>query len=402
MTEKTLLTDADLTLGESVSDVMGRSGVAMCLSGGGFRASLFHLGALTRLNELGVLPKINTFSCVSGGSIIAAHLGRVLADRPFEEGETVYPDWEAKVVKPFLKFVQRDIRGSLIVKLLWPPRWFAEGAAVKVLQDACEELTRGMTLPELPDKPRFIFCATDMTFTKSWVCEKERVGDYIAGYAPTSEYPWPVAKAVAASACFPPVFTPMPTDIPAEAYKKGRRGCNEPDDFDGLRDKIRLTDGGVYDNLGLEPVWKDHTTLLVSDAGMPVSHESSRLFKRVIRYSSMVMSQVGSLRRRMLFNGFYHRSYRGVFWRISSAPERFNKELVYGYPKCLASQVIAKVRTDLNHFTDQEIDIILTHGYQLADAGVRTHVPDLMEHPDAPMHRTNRTENEVRLALNVG
>lgn len=39
-----------------------RSGVALCLSGGGFRAALFHLGALTRLNELGVLSQIQTIS----------------------------------------------------------------------------------------------------------------------------------------------------------------------------------------------------------------------------------------------------------------------------------------------------------------------------------------------------
>ena len=42
----------------------------MCLSGGGFRATLFHLGALRRLNEIGMLQFIDTFSSVSGGSII--------------------------------------------------------------------------------------------------------------------------------------------------------------------------------------------------------------------------------------------------------------------------------------------------------------------------------------------
>jgi len=32
-----------------------RRGKAVCLSGGGFRAALFHLGALQRLNEVGRL-----------------------------------------------------------------------------------------------------------------------------------------------------------------------------------------------------------------------------------------------------------------------------------------------------------------------------------------------------------
>src|SRR5947209_5408833 len=50
-------------------------GIAVCLSGGGFRAMLFHLGALWRLNELGYLPKLDRVSSVSGGSITAGVLG---------------------------------------------------------------------------------------------------------------------------------------------------------------------------------------------------------------------------------------------------------------------------------------------------------------------------------------
>src|ERR1035437_6460162 len=50
-------------------------GIGLCLSGGGYRAMLFHLGALWRLNELGYLPKLNRISSVSGGSITAGVLG---------------------------------------------------------------------------------------------------------------------------------------------------------------------------------------------------------------------------------------------------------------------------------------------------------------------------------------
>lgn len=47
---------------------------ALALSGGGYRAMLFHAGALLRLNDLGYLPKIERFSSVSGGSITAGVL----------------------------------------------------------------------------------------------------------------------------------------------------------------------------------------------------------------------------------------------------------------------------------------------------------------------------------------
>src|SRR5438093_13435305 len=72
-------------LAEACSPVEGRGpreadgrpqpGNALCLSGGGYRAMLFHAGALWRLNELGYLPKLARFSSVSGGSITAGVLG---------------------------------------------------------------------------------------------------------------------------------------------------------------------------------------------------------------------------------------------------------------------------------------------------------------------------------------
>lgn len=43
----------------------------LALSGGGYRAMLFHVGALWRLNELGELGRLTHISSVSGGSIAA-------------------------------------------------------------------------------------------------------------------------------------------------------------------------------------------------------------------------------------------------------------------------------------------------------------------------------------------
>ena len=52
-----------------------RPGMALCLSGGGYRAMLFHLGTIWRLNQLGLLKQIVRVSSVSGGSITAGMLG---------------------------------------------------------------------------------------------------------------------------------------------------------------------------------------------------------------------------------------------------------------------------------------------------------------------------------------
>jgi NTE family protein len=48
-----------------------RSRLALCLSGGGYRATLFHLGAARRPHELGLLGRLETISSVSGGSVFA-------------------------------------------------------------------------------------------------------------------------------------------------------------------------------------------------------------------------------------------------------------------------------------------------------------------------------------------
>jgi NTE family protein len=62
--------------------------LALCLSGGGFRAALFHLGALRRLNELGILATVETIASVSGGSILAAHLATHM--RPWPQPGTAF------------------------------------------------------------------------------------------------------------------------------------------------------------------------------------------------------------------------------------------------------------------------------------------------------------------------
>jgi predicted acylesterase/phospholipase RssA len=51
---------------------MPRLGLA--LSGGGFRATLYHLGVVRYLRDAGQLQHVTDIAAVSGGSILAAHL----------------------------------------------------------------------------------------------------------------------------------------------------------------------------------------------------------------------------------------------------------------------------------------------------------------------------------------
>src|SRR5690242_9924235 len=113
---------------EAASPVSGEGGeklepgVALCLSGGGYRAMLFHVGALWRLNQLGYLPKLDRISSVSGGSITAATLGRSWGRLQFD-ANGVSPAFAAEIVAPLRRLAATTIdAGSIIGGILQPDK----------------------------------------------------------------------------------------------------------------------------------------------------------------------------------------------------------------------------------------------------------------------------------------
>ncbi|MEP6651578.1 MAG: patatin-like phospholipase family protein [Lapillicoccus sp.] len=91
-----------------------RHGIALCLSGGGYRAALFHLGAVRRLNELGVLTQVTTVSGVSGGSIVANLLADPRLEFPADGG--VVGGFEECVAGPLQRLTSRNVRGGAAVQ----------------------------------------------------------------------------------------------------------------------------------------------------------------------------------------------------------------------------------------------------------------------------------------------
>lgn len=351
-----------------------RSGIALCLSGGGYRAALFHLGALRRLNELGILSQVDTLSSVSGGSILSAHLAECLT--PWPAAGAVFPDWVRRVEEPFRAFTRRNIR-TLPILMRWLPwNWFRSSTGAEALVSQYERYLTRRRLNELPDRPRFVFCATDMAFGVNWVFDSGalgssagRLGDYQAGYM--SPLPArPLAQAVAASSCFPPVFNPLPLRVRPEQLTGGRFGRG---DRVQLIEGLRLSDGGVYDNLGLEPVWKDHRVVLVSDGGGVFEAEEERgLLWRLNRYLAIAGRQGGALRKRWLISNFISEQMEGAYWGIGSISDHYEKGSD-GYSPDLVDEVISEVRTDLDAFSEEEASVLVNHGYRLADAAIQSH-----------------------------
>ena len=72
-------------------------GVGLCLSGGGYKAAAYHLGALIRLNELGWLKRIDRITRVSGGSITAGYLGVRWKDLTFDAARAFSDECETVI-----------------------------------------------------------------------------------------------------------------------------------------------------------------------------------------------------------------------------------------------------------------------------------------------------------------
>ncbi len=374
-----------------------RQGVALCLSGGGFRAALFHLGAARRLNELGVLSRVDTFSAVSGGSIFSAFLADRIRPWP-ERGESV-SNWDECVARPFRAFTASNLRTLPLLRRFLPWNWFHEGVAVDALQARYRDRLTRLTLGDLPDQPRFIFSATDMAYGVNWTFQKGRVGDYRAGYLkPAAVYP--VTRAVAASSGFPPFFPPMRADIEPEQLTGGTAWRDEQRDTI-VRD-LRLTDGGVYDNLGLEPVWKTHRTVLVSDGGGTFDPGLDKgPLLRLPRYASILGKQSLALRKRWIIASFKTGAMEGTYWGVGSAARHYDSDFT-GYSEELVAEIISEVRTDMDAFSPAEIAVLENHGYLLADAAITRHAPDLPgshSPPPAVPHPEWMEESRVRAAL---
>jgi NTE family protein len=267
------------------------------------------------------------------------------------------------------------------------------------LAEAYRDLFDRRALADLPapaeGTPRFVFCATSIQTGACWHFHggpAGRMGDFYTGYAPVGSVG--VADAVAASSAFPPGFGAyqlrLPRDVPLTRLDPWGRlqphSEKRPRIPGDIRGSVLLTDGGVYDNLGVEPVWKWFDGLLLSDAGKPfASVPSLKQFapSRLKRVAEISAEQVGAVRKRWLFQELQLGLRRGAIWQINTDIGAYPAPGRRGYPPTLRT-LFNGVRTDLNPFTDGEMGCLENHGYSLADAAIRSYVPHLCANPSAP------------------
>jgi hypothetical protein len=280
-----------------------RQGIGLCLSGAGFRAALFHLGALRRLDELQILGKLWTISSISGGSIAAAHL----ATRLFWPVAGSTPDWSDYVAAPLREFARTQLRQRRRGLSERFEGWFRPETEPDRLAKAFERGLTRLLIRDLPPIPAFVFAGADPTDPS-------------------------VPRALAS-----------------------------------------ITQRFAGDHLAIEPVWRDHQTVLVSDGG--------GLFERDVAMEH----EARALGKRWLLSSFKTGTLKGTYWGVESARSRYDPLDRLGYSKRFAKTVLSSIRGGLDGLSLAQAILLENHGYLVADAAVETHVPELIARPAAPL-----------------
>lgn len=336
---------------------------ALALSGGGFRATLFHCGALRRLNELGYLPRLSRISSVSGGSITSGMLAAAWPRLVFADG--VATNLDELVIGPLRGFCRRSIDTAAVGwGSLLPGKSIGD-----VLAGAYDDLYRGLGLQDLPDRPQFVFNATNLQTGRLVRMEKRHLADYTIGEIARPRIR--LAVAVAASSAFPPVLSPVEIDVDPAAWValKGTVHHGDP----RYTRRLALTDGGVYDNLGLETV-DDFDPVIVSDAGAPFGTEetSSALWpKQALRALDIATDQARSLRKRLLFAEARAAGRTVVFAGIDGDLHGYPAPRTLGADPAVVAWMAA-LRTRLDPFSDLEQGRLINWGWLMMDAAMRS------------------------------
>ena len=352
-------------------------GMALCLSGGGYRAMVFHIGALWRLYEAGILRDVKRISSVSGGSITAGVLGFKWHKLSFDPAR-IAEDFIPEVVAPLraLAGITVDIP-AILGGLLLPGRISDRLAAAYD-----RALFHGATLQDLPDAPRFVINATSVQSGALWRFMKPYMRDWRVGEVKSPRVR--LADAVAASSAFPPVLSPFQLALDPASFA--------PNSGEGLQRlpftrKAVLSDGGVYDNLGLETAWKRYDTILVSDAGgrlAPDENPKVNWLQHILRVVDVIDDQVRALRTRQVVDSYVAKMRKGTYWGIRSDISHY--QLADALPCPVErTRVLADTPTRQAKMEPLLQERLINWGYAICDTALRRHVdPGLPRPVDLP------------------
>ncbi|HEY3403633.1 MAG TPA: patatin-like phospholipase family protein [Ohtaekwangia sp.] len=282
--------------------------VGLALSGGGFRASIFHIGVLAALAERDKLKDIEVISCVSGGSIIGTYYYLELKKQLEERKQIDYIEIIKSVEEKFLKGVQENLRvrvlsnfwsnmrmifdkdysrtnrlGELYEMYLFSQvdnrkgPFYMNDLIIKPHDNpenfniASDNFNRKYKVPQLILNATTVNTGHNWQFTATWMGEppgsiqsdidvKPRMRRMYYDDAPKKYQQFRLGYAVGASSCVPLLFTPMPL---YDLY---------PSDPDKEKIELQLIDGGLHDNQGIVSLLEQECkNMIISDASGQMS-----------------------------------------------------------------------------------------------------------------------------------
>jgi NTE family protein len=225
------------------------------------------------------------------------------------------------------------------------------------------------TLQDLPDRPQFVFNATSLQTGDLWRFSKAVQGDWRVGEmdSPATE----LAVAVAASSAFPPVLSPAVLSLGSGLNRPGQ----DPEvGAAPYTTRATLADGGVYDNLGLETVWKKYDTVLVSDGGghMPDVPRPGRMWVlQFMRVLHVIDNQVRDLRKRQAVSSFADGQRKGAYWGIRSHVHDFGLSDPMLDPPDETIKSLAGMATRLAKIAPELQERLINWGYVITDTALR-------------------------------
>ena len=366
-----------------------RMKVGLALSGGGFRATVFHLGALARLAEEGRLEDVSFLSTVSGGSLC---VGLIYACSDFAwPSSSAFLECVIREARDLL--TTQDLQFGLMGRVLRSPlRLFATRADdLSLLLKNRWRVTA--SLSALPQHPRWMINATCYETGKCWRFEPSRMGDYVFGY--THDTDIPLSDALAASAGFPGLIGPLVLDTrPRSWFKYRERGtCTVTEPGEPAFSRLHLWDGGVYDNLGLESLhnfeegWREGVDfLIVSDGCDRLKPQRRRPWKAPMRMiRGIMMDQIRSLRCRAIRERLANHGDPGSLLQVGTTCETIFRdagredEIASLCPHCLDQRETdraAEMGTVISRLSRQDFDRLFRHGFEVADCTLHANCPD--------------------------
>lgn len=375
--------------------------IALALSGGGFRATVFHLGVLARLAEDQQLENVSYLSTVSGGSLCA---GLVFALNNYRWPSS--QEYRQNVLPAARKLLMsKDLKQAMLARVLT--------RFLDILDTRADDLSALMqehwgikaALKDLPETPRWMINATCYETGKNWRFERMRMGDYVFGY--TEDTDLPLTDAMAASAGFPGLIGPLTLETSRRSWFKYQDSPKETQAGQAAQPKhipmqppyspVHLWDGGVYDNHGLEGLhdfvsgWrKDIDFLIVSDAAgrskPDVYRPGVKALERII--TGIMMDQIRSLRARAIVERLVNHGDKGAFLQIGNTCEFVLQQAGRGgeaatkSAACLPeseANLAATMETDIARLDGPTFTRLYRHGYEVADYTMYAYNPGLFD-----------------------